>query len=378
MNEIMDLFKKVLTKSPEESVKGMEKFLNVLLEIERDNYLQRGSYERKVTDFQDYRNGYKSRSLQTRFGSLTLNKPQTRKGFQSNFFERYQRSEQSIILSCAEMYLNGVSTRKVSKLVDNVFGLNVSASTISNYTKQLDDAVTIWRNTPLDPYYQYLFVDATYIKVREANKVVSKAVYIAIGVSKEGRYRILGFTVLSEESEDNWLTFFDTLKERGLLRIDLVISDKHAGLVKAINKTFLNTEWQRCIFHFKQNFLKKVPKKRSREFDKRLNLMLSQLSKEESRSEGMKQVEYFSANGYEKLAEYLEKSIEEIIVYKGFDERHWKRIRTTNKLERLNQEIKRRTKIIRIFPNINSVNRCIGNTLKEMDEKWMTGNKVFK
>ena len=378
MNEIIELFKKVLTESPEKSVKGMEKFLNVLLQLERDNYLQRGRYERKTTDFQDYRNGYKSRSLQTRFGNLILNKPQTRKGFQSEFFNRYQRSEQSIILSCAEMYLNGVSTRKVSKLVDNVFGLDVSAATISNYTKQLDDAVKLWRNTPLDSYYQYLFVDATYIKVREANKVVSKAVYIAIGVSKEGRYRILGFTVLGEESEKNWLKFFNNLKERGLLQIDLIISDKHAGLVKAINKTFLNTEWQRCIFHFKQNFLKQVPKKRIREFDSRLNLIFSQLSKEESRSEGMKQVEYLSANGYEKLAEYLENAIEEIIVYKGFDERHWQRIRTTNKLERLNQEIKRRTKIIRIFPDINSVNRCIGYILKEIDEKWMTGNKVFR
>ncbi len=377
MKEIMELLKKVLTESPEKSRRGLVNVYNTLLEIERDEYLQRGSYERKVTDIKDYRNGYKPRSLNTRFGKLKLSKPQTRIGFESKFFEHYQRSEQTIITACAEMYLNGVSTRKVSKLVENVFGTTVSPTTISNYTKVLDEAVNIWRNLPICSYYKYLFVDATYLKVRENNRVVSKAAYIAIGVTEEGKYRILGFTVLGEESEENWNTFFNHLKDRGLMKIDLIISDKHKGLVASINKSFLNTEWQRCVFHFTKNFLKKVPPKMKTEFKGRIGLIFAQLTKEECRKEGNKQILYFEASNYKELANYLEEALEEIIVYKGFNEKHWKKIRTTNKLERLNEEVKRRTKIIRIFPNIESVIRCVGYLLRETDEKWMNGNIVF-
>ena len=164
---------------------------------------------------------------------------------------------------------------------------------------------------------------------------------------------------------------------RGLSKIDLIISDKHSGLVRAINQTFMSSEWQRCVFHFKQNFIKKAPKKFLQELDKRLNLIFSQITKEDSRREGMKQVNYLADEGYEDLADYLEEALEEIIVYKGFDEKHWKRIKTTNKVERLNQEIKRRTKIIRIFENTDSVKRSVGYILKEMDEKWMCGKEYL-
>ncbi|OQY39894.1 MAG: hypothetical protein B6226_00960 [Candidatus Cloacimonetes bacterium 4572_65] len=377
MKEFMMLFKKMFTECPEKSLEGFEKFINILLEIERDEYLQRGSYERKKVSIEDYRNGYKPRKLNSRFGTLKVMKPQTRKGFTSEFFGRYQHSEQAIMSTCAEMYLNGVSTRKVSKLVENVFGVEVSASTISNYTKQLDEVLAIWRNLPLNSSYKYLYIDATYIKVRENHKIVSKGVYIAIGVSDECRYRVLGFTVLGEESDENWGIFFEELKARGLSQVDLIISDKHKGLLKAVNRTFLNSEWQRCIFHFKHNFLSKMPKKLRAEFNRRLDIVLMQLSKEDVRAEANLLIAKMESMGYSDLASYLEEAIDEIMVYKGYPESHWKRIRTTNKVERLNQEIKRRTKTIRIYPNVPAAVRSVGYILKETDEKWMNGNKIF-
>lgn len=378
MTEIMELFQKMLKESPEKSKKQMEKVLNILLESEQEDYLQRKPYERKAGVVDDNRNGYKPRTLQSRFGSLSLRNPQTRKGFSSSLFERYQRSERAILISCAEMYLNGVSTRKVSKLVADVFGVEISAGTVSKYSKELDEVISEWRQLPIGDNYKYLFVDATYLKCRERSRIISKAVYIAVGVSSSGNYRVLGFMTAGEESESSWKEFFERLKARGLSGVELVISDKHKGLVLAIEKCFTKAQWQRCVFHFKQNFLSNVAKKHKASFNDRLNLIFSQINKAESLIEAKNQISYFENHGYPKLAEFIEENIEEALTYKNFPGNHWRRLRTTNKLERLNQEIKRRSKPIRIFSNIESIERVVGYLLMETDEHWMDGRAAFK
>lgn len=245
----------------------LTKVFNELMEKERDEYLENIAYQRDPSRT-TYRNGYYDRDYTTKIRTLTLKVPRTRDGkFSTELFERYQRNEKALLATMLEMYIQGVSTRKVSKVIENMCGKTYSKSFVSSLTKELDEEVKLWRNSDLSATkYPYIIVDAVYIKVRENNRVVSKACHIAIGLTEKGNREIIGLEISASESEYSWSNFFKYLKSRGLSGLKIVISDAHKGLVKAIKETFVNVIWQRCHVHFLRNILSKAPKKNTEGF----------------------------------------------------------------------------------------------------------------
>ncbi|KPB02999.1 IS256 family transposase [Bacillus sp. CHD6a] len=346
--------------------------LNSLMEKERDEYINALSHER-TDDRRGYRNGYYERELITGTGSLTLKVPRTRDGeFSTSVFQKYERCEQALILSMIEMVVNGVSTRKVTKIVEELCGKSVSKSLVSNLTKSLDPIVNEWRNRPLNTlYYPYIYVDAMYIKVRENDRVVSKGVLIACGVNAEGHREIIGLRVTHGESEDSWSNFFDHLKSRGLQSPKMVISDAHAGLVAAIKESFLGTSWQRCCVHFLRNIMDSLPKKNSSEAKTELkeifrtsNIKLSR----ELKSDFIDK--YYDVKGFTKVIETLDAGFEDAMQFHSQKAELHKHLRTTNMLERVNREIRRRERVIQIFPNDQSAIRIVGSVLMKIEEDW--------
>ena len=356
----------------------LTKVFNELMEKERDEYLDNEAYQRdpnRVT----YRNGYYDRDYTTQVGTLPLRVPRTRDGkFSTEIFERYQRNEKALLLTMLEMYIQGVSTRKVSKVIENLCGKTYSKSFISSLTKQLDEEVRQWRHHDLSPVrYPYLVVDVIYIKVRENHKVVSKACHIAIGISEEGKRRLLGFDISDGESDYSWSRFFNHLKERGLNGLKMVISDAHAGLVKAIKETFINVSWQRCQVHFLRNILDKTPKKETKEFKEDIkalfriqDIKIARIVKNElfKKYEGEKK--------YQASLSILDEGFEDAFTYLNESVIH-SRLKSTNCLERLNEEIRRRERVIRIFPNVESAYRLIGAMLIDQDEEWLTADRIY-
>lgn len=237
------------------------------MEAQRDHYINAGSYER-TSDRTDYRNGYYERDYTVRIGTLTLKVPRTLDGkFSTDIFERYQRHEKALLATLLEMYVAGVSTRKVSKIVEEMCGTSVSKSFVSSLSAQFDEVITQWQNRDLSSVsYPFLMIDVLFIKVREDHHVLSKSCHIALGITGDGRREVLGHMIGDGEREDTWQTFFDQLKSRGLSAVDLVISDAHAGLVSAAKKTFVGSSWQRCQVHFLRNILAPVPRKNSEDF----------------------------------------------------------------------------------------------------------------
>src|SRR5699024_6313431 len=258
--------------------------LNEFMEKERDDYLNVKPYERSG-DRHDSRNGYYDRELLMNIGNIDLRVPRTRSGeFATSVFEKYQRSDQSFLLAMVEMVVNGVSTRKVKNVVEQLCGESVSKSFVSSLSKKLEPEVKEWAGRSLNnEYIPYIFVDAMYIKVREHNKVVPKAVYIATAITEDGKRKVLGFNVDHEECYDSWRDFLKSLKGRGLQSPKLVISDAHEGLKKAIEREFIGTSWQRCTVHFKKNIIEKMPKKGMEEVKTDLKRIHESTSPEEAR-----------------------------------------------------------------------------------------------
>ena len=345
--------------------------LNEFMEKERDEYLQAASYERS-TERRDYRNGYYERDLTMSIGKITLKVPRTRNGeFSPSVFEKYARCDQAFVLSMLEMVVNGVSTRKVTNVVEQLCGESVSKSFVSSLTQKLDPIVNEWTNRPLNTtYYPYVFVDAMYIKVREHQSVVSKAVYIATAIAEDGKREILGLSVDHVESYDSWSRFFQQLKSRGLQSPKLIISDAHQGLQKAIQREFIGTSWQRCNVHFKRNIFDKLPKKDSAEIRFMIKRVFEAITIEDIRKFKKELMERFATvPRYEKALQVLDEGFEETIQYMNFPEKIRKHIRSTNSLERLNQEVRRREKVIRIFPNTQSAFRLVGAVLMDYQER---------
>ncbi|PAV27585.1 IS256 family transposase [Virgibacillus profundi] len=352
---------------------------NQYMETERDQYMKTSSYERDE-DRIDYRNGYYERELILSVGRLALKVPRTRSGeFATEIFEKYKRCDKSFLLSMLEMVVNGVSTRKVTKIVEQLCGEKVSKSMVSELTKKLDPVVKEWAERPLNlQYYNYIFVDAMYIKVREYHKVVSKAVYIALGVNSQDRREIIGFKVTNKESTEGWNEFFESLKARGLQSPKLVISDAHEGLKAAIKKSFLNTSWQRCTVHFLRNIVKEMPKKESKEARDHLKEIFRASTIDISRMLKNEFIEkYEDDKKYTKAIETLDAGYEDAIQFYEEDKDTHIHIRSTNVLERLNSEVRRREQVIRIFPNVNSAFRLIGAVLMDCEETMDNGNKKF-
>lgn len=353
--------------------------LNEYMEKERDDYMNNQRYDR-TKNRHDYRNGYYERELILNIGTINLKVPRTRSGeFSTEIFKKYQRCDQALLLSMTEMVINGVSTRKVTNIVKQLCGKSVSKSFVSNLTKKLDPIVNEWANRPLNTTnYRYLFLDAMYIKVREYDKVVSKAVYIALGVNDEGKREIIGLKISQAESKKNWSDFFDYLISRGLKSPRIVISDAHQGLRAAIEEKFVGSTWQRCTVHFIKNIIDAMPKKDSEDARNLAKSIFRSPNSKIARELKEEFIKTYEDNGkYQKAIERLDDGFEDAIQFFAEPENAHKHIKTTNVLERINSEIRRRERVIRIFPNQQSAFRLIGSVLMDYEETLDQGIRKY-
>ncbi|SHE62061.1 IS256 family transposase [Alkalibacter saccharofermentans] len=356
--------------------KLLESILNQVLNAQVSEQIGADRYERS-DDRLGYRNGFRMRSMTTRVGTIELQVPRLRDGnFSTTLFRQYQRSEQALVLAMMEMVINGVSTRKVSAITEELCGKQFSKSTISELCKNLDPVVDEFRNRKLDSKYPFIIVDALYTKVRENGRVRSKGLLLAIGVRDDGHREILGLCVADSESETSWSEFFESLKQRGLVDVDLIVSDNHGGLVNAIKKHFQGATWQRCQTHFSRNVLDKTPKRLQPEIKQCLTEIYNAPKLEIARSLRDEMLETYAQTA-PKAMETLELGFDDVMAVMNLPKKYRKRLLTSNSIERLNQEIRRRERVIRIFPNEDSLIRLIGALLMEQDEKWTTGKKYL-
>ncbi len=348
----------------------VERVVQQVLEAEMTAFVGADSYER-TGERRGYRNGYKPRTLKTRVGELELMVPKDRDGqFQSELFERYGRSEKALVLAITQMYVEGVSTRKVRDITEALCGLEISKSQVSALAQKLDTEVEGWRERPIEKRYPYLMIDARYERIRRGGQVVSQGVLLAVGVSTEGYREVLGVWIADSESEASWGKVFSDLSRRGLRGVAYVVSDDHGGMVRAINRHFQGVLWQRCQVHFLRNLLNHTAAR-----DKAAMLaQLKTVTEAPTLAAARKAVgEAAEALGPRtpKVAVLLENSAEEILAVYQLPERHRKRMRSTNMLERVNQEIKRRTRVIRIFPNEQACLRLVSTLMIELNQDWM-------
>jgi len=351
-------------------------FCQDLLQEEMKTHLKAEKYER-TDERSGLRNGYKPRTIKTRVGSFTLLVPQDRDGsFSTALFERYSRSEKALVLTMMEAYILGVSTRKVSGLTETLCGTSFSASTVSNLSRALDGRITAFRQRPLSKEYPYVFVDATYIKARIDENVISQGVVIVVGIDSKGYREILDIEVANSETYETYDRIFKSLRQRGLSGVSLLISDDHMGLKKALFKHFQGTLWQRCVFHFTRNMLDLVPRKKRAYVYSDLKTVFLCSSKDEALLRAKALADRYESQ-YPALAQMLREDIIESLTYMDFPIEHRARIRTTNVIERLNGEIKRRTNVVRIFPNPASALRLIASVCMEQNEEWVTGKKYL-
>jgi transposase-like protein len=358
-------------------LKGLvESVLQEILDTEFLGYIGVLPYERNDRR-SDYRNGYKPRSFKTRVGEIHLSLPQTRyEPFKTRLFARYQRSERAFILALQEMVIQGVSTRKVRKITEQLCGTSFSKSMVSKLTTELDEDIQTWLQRPLSGRYPYLIVDAEYEKVREHHKVVSKAVIIIKGIHESGKREILSVRIANSENETTWSDTFLDLKRRGLRNVKLIVSDAHAGLKDAIQRHFQGCQWQRCQFHYMRNVLNKVRKADRKEIKALLDDIYHATDLETAQIRLHNSVDLLNAS-YPQLSEYIEETGEETLSIYHFPMQHRKRLRTTNSLERFNEEIRRRSRVIRIFPNSQSCLRLVAALCMEMSEEWETGRRYL-
>jgi len=356
--------------------KLLEEIFNQVLLSQSTEQIGAQPYER-TEGRTAYRNGFRDRQLTTRVGALTLRVPRHRNGhFSTELFARYQRSEQALVLAMMEMVINGVSTRKVEQITEELCGKKFSKSTVSALCKNLDPMVEAFRTRPLHCHYPFLMVDAIYVKVRENGRIQSRGLLIAIAVNEEGHREIIGFQLANSESESSWGELFSSLKDRGLKNVDLVTSDDHKGLVNAIRRHFQGTSWQRCQTHFSRNMLDHTPKALQPEVKEELRRLYESVDLESARKVRDQIIKTYESKA-PKATALLDEAFDDITAVLALPLKYRKRLRTTNGVERLNQEIRRRERVIRIFPNSASVIRLMGALLMEHDEKWQTGRKYF-
>lgn len=357
--------------------KLLEQVLNQVLQAQAAEQVQAMPYERS-DERQGYRNGTRPHAITTRVGTLTLKVPRLRNGnFSTELFARYQRSEQALVLALVEMVIQGVSTRKISAITEELCGAEFSKSTVSDLCKRLDPIVEGWNNRNLrEKRYPFVLVDAIVLKIREDGRVRSRAAMIATGINEEGYREILGIMLGDSESEACWSEFFSWLKSRDLRGTDIVVSDSHSGLVKALRAQFQGCTWQRCQTHFMRNFLGATPKPLHDELYGRVRAILDAPDLKTARLLYDQVVVDYGDKAPKAIA-VLDNGFDDITAVLSLPEKYRKRLRTTNGMERLNEEIRRRERVIRIFPNRNSAIRLVGALLMEMDEKWQTGHKYL-
>lgn len=352
--------------------KAMTLLINEAMKIERSTHLGCQPYQRSEQR-QDYANGFKPKTVNTRLGSLKLDVPQTRNAnFYPNCLEKGLRSERALTLALAEMYIQGVSTRNVTKIVEEMCGLEISSTQVSSATKLLDEQISVWRERPLSQV-KYLYLDAGYESVRYNNEVRDCAVLIAIGIDDKGCRDVLGFDVSLSEAKPHWRSFLQGLNERGMNGLELVVSDAHAGLKAARTAVMPSVPWQRCQFHFQQNAGHHVSKQELKSvIANEIRQIFNAPNKAEADRLGKLLVKKYEKTE-SKFSNWLELNLHQSLSVFGLDlsEFNRKRLRTTNMLERLNQTIKKRTRVAKIFPNIESCSRLVGALLMEQSEAWL-------
>lgn len=344
--------------------------LQEVLEGEMTEYL--GAEPGERTEARNgYRAGYYSRGLVTRIGKLELRVPRDRSGeFSTALFERYARSEKALVAALAEMYVQGVSTRKVKAITEELCGHSFSASAISSINKGLDEALARFAQRPLDEPYPYLILDARYEKVRDAGVITHQAVLVAIGISWDGKRQILAVEMANRESQSSWKEFLLRLKERGLSGVEFVVSDQHAGLKKAIQEVLTEAAWQRCYVHFLRNALDYLPRKADDDCLQELRWIYDRRDIQEANRDLAAWIVKWQGK-YPKLVDWVESNIAETLTFYRLPRTHHKHMKSTNMLERLNEEIKRRTHVVRIFPNAESCLRLIRALCVETHETWL-------
>ena len=355
---------------------GLRGYLQEVLESEMTAQLGASKGERVATRV-GYRSGYYERSLVTRVGALELRVPQDRNGcFSTSVFERYQRSEKALVAALVEMYVQGVSTRKVRQVTEELCGHSFSASTISSLVRRLDGQLAAFARRRLEEPYPYLILDARYERVREDGVIGSQAVLIALGIDWDGRRQVLAVELANRESRSSWKDFLVALKERGLDGVEFVVSDDHAGLRKALSEILPQAAQQRCYVHFLRNALDHMPRKRDDDCLQELRWLYDRRNLEEARSDLAAWLSRWQAR-YPKLTNWVEETIEETFAFYRLPLQHHKHLKSTNMLERVNQEIKRRTHIVRVFPNGESCLRLVRALAIEIHEDWLEANRYL-
>jgi len=356
----------------------VERVLQELLEAEMTEHVGAAPYERSEGR-KGHRNGHKPRTLRTRVGTLNLLVPRDREGtFSTRLFSRYQRNEKALVLALMEMYVEGVSTRKVKDITEELCGTSFSKSTVSHLAAGLDAELAAWRGRPLEAKaYPYLFVDARYEKVRKGHRVVSQGVLVVSAVRDDGYRELVGIAVADTESEATYRELFRSLKARGLSGVELVVSDDHEGLKAAVFRHFQGASWQRCQVHYARNLHGMVGAKKREELAADLRAIFAATSRDQALAIASSVADRWRGKGHEKVAEHIEEHVEECLSCLYFPESHRRRIRTTNGLERFNQEIKRRTRVVRIFPNREACLRLVTALAVEQSEEWLTGRRYL-
>jgi putative transposase len=376
MSLLEQLSKYVVEKDKDFLKEALTLLINALMDAEVTSMIGAEKYERSENR-NNHRNGYRQREWDTRLGTLQLSIPKLRHGsYFPSLLEPRKMSEKALLNVVQEAYVHGVSTRKVDELVESLGIKGMDKSEVSGISKQLDGFVTEFKNRILEGEYPYLWLDATFPKVREGGRVCSMALVIAVGVNQSGEREILGFDVGMSEDGAFWEEFLRKLVARGLKGVKLVVSDAHEGLKSAIKKVLTGSTWQRCRVHFMRNVLSQVPKKCQGMVSSIIHTIFAQNDQESAR-EQLRHVVDELRGRFPKAMEILEAAEEDILAYMAFPREHWIQIHSTNPLERLNREIRRRTDVVCIFPNRDAVIRLVGTMLMEQNDEWQVGRRYF-
>lgn len=375
------LVQELMDKVKAEGLEGIPELIRVIvnsaMQAEREQYLQAGRYERTEERI-GHANGYKPKRVKTRVGEIDFEIPQVREGgFYPAALEKGMRSERALTISLAEMYVQGVSTRKVKNIVESLCGAEVSSSQVSRAAAEMDAILQVWRERPLGKM-PFLFVDARYEKVRDNSQIRDAAVLLAVGVTESGKRQVLGVSVSMSEQEMHWRTFLQDLKKRGLDGVQLITSDDHAGLQAARRDVFGSTPWQRCQFHIQQNAQSYVPRISLRsEVAADIRAIFNAPDRKTAEFLLSQAVSQYVKTA-PKLSAWMEENIPESLTVFSFPIQCRRSLRTTNGLERINREIRRRTRVVGIFPNEASCLRLISALLMETSEDWEVGRKLLR
>jgi len=355
---------------------GAQLVAQLAIELEAEEIIGAGRYERSPNR-KNHRNGHRERVWETRVGEIPLRIPKLREGtYFPSLLEPRRRAEKALLAVVQTAYVKGVSTRKVDDLLKALGLTGIDKSKVSRICKELDELVDGFRNRPLEGSYPYLWLDALYLKVRQDHRIVNQAMVIAIGVRETGERDVLGFSLGASEEYAFWMDFLRSLIRRGLKGVELVTSDAHEGLKAAIREVLAGSSWQRCRVHFMRNVLANIPKGSKAVVAAAIRTIFTQPDREAA-GQQVSEVVNAMQSRWPKSAELVAAAEGDVLAYMNFPPEHWTRIYSTNPLERLNKEIKRRTNVVGVFPDEASVIRLVGSVLMEVSDEWQVGRRYF-